>query len=156
MPGVTEAIALFSKHGLRLAVALSSPLRLIDVVCERLGLAVIVVRCSALDKANGKPAPDVYLAALRALGVVPGACLAIEDSAHGVAAAKAAGMRCVAVPDPLRAADPGFGPADLVLASLILLDETMLRFLAVPSSHYCAAEPSGSTRALPTTAFPTQ
>jgi mannitol-1-/sugar-/sorbitol-6-/2-deoxyglucose-6-phosphatase len=130
MPGVMEAIALFKREGLRLAIASSSPRRLIDVVCQRLGLAEIEVRCSALDEVNGKPAPDVYLAAARELGVVPEMCLALEDSAHGVAAAKSAGMRCIAVPDPLLAADPGYRAADAVLSSLTSLDETTLRGLA--------------------------
>jgi HAD superfamily hydrolase (TIGR01509 family) len=129
MPGVTEAIELFRKYGLRLAIASSSPQRLIDAVCQRLGLTDIEVRCSALDELNGKPAPDVYLAAARELGVAPEACLAIEDSAHGVTAAKSAGMRCIAVPDPLLAADPGYRRADLVLPSLTALDETALRGL---------------------------
>ncbi len=131
MPGVTEAIELFRKYGLRLAIASSSPQRLIDAVCQRLGLTDIEVRCSALDELNGKPAPDVYLAAARELGVAPEACLAIEDSAHGVAAAKSAGMRCIAVPDPLLAADPGYRRADLVLPSLTALDEAALRGLGV-------------------------
>lgn len=131
MPGVTEAIELFRKYGLRLAIASSSPQRLIDAVCQRLGLTDIEVRCSALDELNGKPAPDVYLAAARELGVAPEACLAIEDSAHGVAAAKSAGMRCIAVPDPLLAADPGYRRADLVLPSLTALDENALRGLGV-------------------------
>jgi mannitol-1-/sugar-/sorbitol-6-/2-deoxyglucose-6-phosphatase len=138
MPGVTEAIALFRKLGLRLAIASSSPRRLIDAVCERLGLTEIEVRCSALDEVNGKPAPDVYLAAARALGVAPARCLAIEDSAHGVVAAKSAGMRCIAIPDPLLGADPGFREADAVLPSLTSLDETALRSLGVTlvSSHH--------------------
>jgi mannitol-1-/sugar-/sorbitol-6-/2-deoxyglucose-6-phosphatase len=133
MLGVTEAIALFRKHGQRLAIASSSPLRLIDAVCQRLGLTEIEVRCSALDEGKGKPAPDVYLAAARALGMAPANCLAIEDSVHGVAAAKSAGMRCVAVPDPLLAADPGYDQADLVLPSLESLDEPALRRLGVLS-----------------------
>lgn len=142
MPGVPEAIALFSKLGLRLAIASSSPRRLIDAVCERLGLTEIEVRCSALDEVNGKPAPDVYLAAARALSVAPAMCLAIEDSAHGVAAAKSAGMRCLAVPDPLLAADPGFREADAVLPSLRSLDETALRDLGVvPHSPRFQAAP---------------
>ena len=131
MPGVTEAIELFRKYGLHLAIASSSPQRLIDAVCQRLGLTDIEVRRSALDELNGKPAPDVYLAAARDLGVAPETCLAIEDSAHGVAAAKSAGMRCIAVPDPLLAADPGYRRADLVLTSLTALDETALRGLGV-------------------------
>jgi sugar-phosphatase len=132
MPGVVAAIALFGRCGLRLAIASSSPRRLIDAVCGRLGLDGIEVRCSAMDEARGKPAPDVYLTAARRLGVAPANCLALEDSANGVAAAKAAGMRCVAVPDPLLAADPRYHRADLVLRSLTDLDEAALRRLGVP------------------------
>ena len=132
MPGVTAAIALFERCGLRLAIASSSPLRLIDAVCDRLGLTRITVRCSAMNEARGKPAPDVYLTAARRLGVAAAACLALEDSPAGVASARSAGMRCVAVPDPLLAADPRYREADLVLKSLTGLDEAALRRLGVP------------------------
>ena len=126
MPGVPEAIALFERSGLRLAIASSSPARLIDAVCARLNLD-IEIRCSALDEANGKPAPDVYLAAARRLGLSPARCLAVEDSPAGVLAAKHAGMTCVAVPDPLLTGDPRYDRADLVLPSLTALDEQALR-----------------------------
>jgi len=132
MPGVTAAIALFERCGLRLAIASSSPLRLIDAVCDRLGLTRITVRCSAMDEARGKPAPDVYLTAARRLGVAAANCLALEDSPAGIASARLAGMRCVAVPDPLLAADPRYREADLVLESLTRLDEAVLRRLGVP------------------------
>jgi sugar-phosphatase len=133
MPGVTAAIALFERCGLRLAIASSSPRRLIDAVCDRLGLGGIDVRCSAMDEARGKPAPDVYLTAARRLGVAPGQCLAVEDSLNGLASARAAGMTCVAVPDPLLAADPRYRDADLVLRSLTDLDDAALRRLGVLS-----------------------
>jgi len=132
MPGVTAAIALFERCGLRLAIASSSPLRLIDAVCDRLGLARIEVRCSAMDEARGKPAPDVYLTAARRLGVAAARCLALEDSPNGIAAARSAGMRCVAVPDPLLRDDPRYREADLLLESLTGLDEVALRRLGVP------------------------
>jgi HAD superfamily hydrolase (TIGR01509 family) len=128
MPGVPEAIALFERSGLRLAIASSSPARLIDAVCARLKLD-IDVRCSALDEPRGKPAPDVYLAAARRLGFSPARCLAVEDSPAGVMAAKAAGLTCLAVPDPLLAGDPRYRRADLVLPSLTALDEQILRAL---------------------------
>jgi HAD superfamily hydrolase (TIGR01509 family) len=131
MPGVTAAIARFERYGLPLAIASSSPLRLIDAVCARLGLAGIEVRCSVQDEAQGKPAPDVYLTAARRLGVAAARCLALEDSPHGIASAKSAGPRCVAVPDPLLAADPRFREADLVIPSLTVLDDTALRRLGV-------------------------
>jgi mannitol-1-/sugar-/sorbitol-6-/2-deoxyglucose-6-phosphatase len=133
MPGVTATIACFERYGLALAIASSSPPRLIDAVCDRLGLAGIRVRCSAEDEARGKPAPDVYLTAARRLGVAPASCLALEDSPHGIAAAKSAGMRCVAVPDPLLAADPRYREADLVIGSLTELNEAALRLLGVPT-----------------------
>ena len=132
MPGVTAAIALFDRFGLRLAIASSSPLRLIDAVCDRLGLARITARCSARQEARGKPAPDVYLTAARRLGVAAAGCLALEDSPNGIVSAREAGMRCVAVPDPLLAEDPRYREADLVLPSLTRLDEAALRRLGVP------------------------
>jgi sugar-phosphatase len=132
MPGVVAAIALFERCGLRLAIASSSPRRLIDAVCDRLGLGGIDVRCSAMDEARGKPAPDVYLTAARRLGVAPVSCLALEDSLNGVASARAAGMRCLAVPDPLLTANPRYREADLVLPSLTQLDAATLQRLGVP------------------------
>ena len=66
---------------------------------------------------RAKPDPDVYLLAARRLGAAPEACVALEDSQHGVRSAKAAGMACIAVPSPLtRQMD--FSAADLVVGSL--------------------------------------
>jgi mannitol-1-/sugar-/sorbitol-6-/2-deoxyglucose-6-phosphatase len=132
MPGVTAMIARFERCRLPLAIASSSPLRLIDAVCDRFGLAGIQVRCSGMDEVHAKPAPDVYLTAAQRLGVAPASCLALEDSPPGIVAAKAAGMRCVAVPDPLLAADPRYREADLVIGSLTALNDTALRWLGVP------------------------
>jgi len=53
---------------------------------------------SGVEVACGKPAPDVFLEAAKRLGVAPEACVVVEDSERGVRAARAAGMRCVAVP----------------------------------------------------------
>jgi HAD superfamily hydrolase (TIGR01509 family) len=129
MPGVTEAVALLRRLGLGVAIASSSPHRLIDAVCDRLGLDWIEVRCSATDESRGKPAPDVFRTAARRLGVPARVCLAIEDSPNGVIAARLAGMRCIAVPDPNLAGDPRYRQADLVLGSLVQLDERCLRRL---------------------------
>ena len=131
MPGVTAMIARFERYGLPLAIASSSPPRLIDAVCDRFGLSEIRVRCSGMDEVQAKPAPDVYLTAARRLGVAPASCLALEDSPPGIAAAKGAGMRCIAVPDPLLAGDPRYREADLVIGSLTELNDTALRQLGV-------------------------
>ena len=47
----------------------------------------------------GKPAPDIYLAAARSLGVLPAECFAVEDSKNGVLSAYRAGMKVIMVPD---------------------------------------------------------
>jgi len=75
------------------------------------------VRVSGQEVRHSKPAPDVSLLAASRLGVAPVACLAIEDSAHGVTAAKRAGMTCIAVPNRWTA-DQDFREADVVLESL--------------------------------------
>jgi beta-phosphoglucomutase-like phosphatase (HAD superfamily) len=54
---------------------------------------------------RGKPNPDLYLHAARALGIAPARCLALEDSYNGVRAAHAAGMTVVMVPDLLPPTD---------------------------------------------------
>ena len=66
---------------------------------------------------RGKPWPDVFLEAATRLAVEPGRCLVIEDSHNGVTAAKAAGMICVAVPNPVTEGTDLSG-ADLVLDSV--------------------------------------
>ncbi|MGH9065184.1 MAG: hexitol phosphatase HxpB [Acidimicrobiales bacterium] len=124
LPGVGAALDLFGGRGLRLALASSSSYALIDAVLEALHLrGRFEVVHSADDEAAGKPDPAVYLGTARKLGADPGRCLAVEDSLAGVRAARAAGMRCLAVPDPAVAGTDGFGAADVVLASLVDLDD---------------------------------
>ena len=91
MPGVGETIALLRRLGLPIAIASGSPPRMIEVVTERLGLGWIEVRCSAMDEARSKPAPDVYLTAARRLGVSPERCLAIEELAERGAGGESGG-----------------------------------------------------------------
>ncbi len=84
----------------RLALASSSNRPLIDVVLSSTGLdALFEATVSSEEVRRGKPAPDVFLEAARRLGVEPGRCAAIEDSANGIRAAHAAGMRVVAIPN---------------------------------------------------------
>jgi beta-phosphoglucomutase-like phosphatase (HAD superfamily) len=107
--------------GLRLALASSSPMRLIRSVLSLGGLADrFEVVLSAEDEERGKPDPAVYLSAARELGVSPDRCLAVEDSINGVRSAKEAGFVCVAVPVP--GVTDGFEGADLVLGSIVEFD----------------------------------
>ena len=122
--GAAEAPEFFRGRGARVALASSSASRIIRAVTERLGLAG-TFECvySAEEEEYGKPHPGVYLTTARRLGVAPAECLAIEDSLNGVLAAKAARMKCVAVPEPAQRRDPRFSIADLVLDSLTDLNE---------------------------------
>src|SRR5919106_3535814 len=121
--GAVEAIDYLRGLGLRLALASSSPIRLIRAVLSMGGLedrSDVVL--TAEDEAHGKPNPAVYLRAAERLGVPPGRCLAIEDSLAGIRAAKAAGMVSIAVPE-LSAEEAREAGADLVLDSLKEIDD---------------------------------
>ena len=116
--GVREYVADAKRLGLRLAVASSSSRAWVLGHLERLGLfAQWDAVLTREDVARTKPAPDLYLAAVRALGVAPHETVAFEDSRNGITAAKAAGLLCVAVPNALTA-DMDLSRADLRLASL--------------------------------------
>ena len=83
-----------------LALASSSNRPLIDLVLVRSGLVgAFATTVSSEEVARGKPAPDVFLEAARRLGVAPERCVAIEDSGNGIKAARAAGMRVLAIPN---------------------------------------------------------
>ena len=130
MPGVEDVIRLFQTRGLRLALASSSAESLIDTVVDRLRIRpAFEVICSAENEAHGKPAPDVYLAAASRLGLAPVDCLAVEDSIAGVTSAKAAGMKCIAVPLPELRHDPRYKAADATVDSLTKIDGKLLDLL---------------------------
>jgi HAD superfamily hydrolase (TIGR01509 family) len=103
----------------RLGLASSSNRPIIDAVLEAAGLTSrFEATVSSEEVARGKPAPDVFLEAARRLGLLPERVAAIEDSANGIRAARAAGMRTIAIPN--RRYPP---PADaLALADLVLDD----------------------------------
>jgi HAD superfamily hydrolase (TIGR01509 family) len=117
-PGVREYVAEARELGLKLAVASSSSRRWVRGHLERLGLyeAFDCVRC-AEDVARTKPDPELYRSAVECLGLRPQEALALEDSPNGLRAAKAAGLRCVVVPNRLTRG-LCFADADLVLGAL--------------------------------------
>ena len=103
-----------------LALASSSNRPIIDLFMELSGLGEhFAATVSSEEVGRGKPSPDVYLEAARLLGIAPEACAAVEDSHNGILAAKAAGMRVVAIPNPRYPPDAGaLAEADVVLESL--------------------------------------
>jgi HAD superfamily hydrolase (TIGR01509 family) len=82
------------------AIASSSNRELIDLIAELAGIAdVLKTTVSSEEAGRGKPAPDVFLMAADQLGVDPANCVVIEDSANGIRAAVAAGMKVIAAPN---------------------------------------------------------
>jgi sugar-phosphatase len=119
MPGVTATIDTLIAENYELAVASSSPLQLIYTALDKFNLlGHFSVLHSAEAEGEGKPNPAVYCSAMSRLGADPGDCIAFEDSAIGVRAAKSAGAWVIAVPDPADTSSPAFNDADVVLSSL--------------------------------------
>jgi HAD superfamily hydrolase (TIGR01509 family) len=133
VPGAPDAVRRVADAGLRLGVASSSNRPLIDAVLQRLGLTdLFAVTVSSEEVARGKPAPDVYAEAARRLGVEPRRAIAVEDSASGIRAARAAGMRVVAYPN--RHYPPSADVLELADVVLDSLDElTPERLLSLAS-----------------------
>jgi HAD superfamily hydrolase (TIGR01509 family) len=115
-PEMRRFVELLHAEGVPMAVASGSSLSAIGTALRVAGIdGYFPVTVSSEEVGAGKPEPDVFLEAVRRLGFEPGECAAVEDSEPGVAAAHAAGMRCVAVPSvPGAAGGPGFGTAGLV------------------------------------------
>lgn len=119
MPGAIETLQFFVSRGIPTAIASASPMSLIEVVVERLGIRdALTLWHSATLEARNKPAPDVYLGTARKLQVSPANCVTFEDSGSGLMSAYSAGMRTVAVPAAFEYGDPKFDIADLVIPSL--------------------------------------
>jgi HAD superfamily hydrolase (TIGR01509 family) len=120
-PGALELVARL-RGRVPLGLASNSSRRLVDAALASAGLTdAFAAIVTSEDVMHAKPAPDIYLEACRRLGSAPDETLALEDSASGVAAAKAAGLTCIAVP---QYAETDVTAADRVIDSLeALLDE---------------------------------
>lgn len=118
-PGVPELLAELTAASVPLGIASSSSRAWVEHHTTRLGLAEHFSTMVGSDVVGGvgKPAPDVYLKACADLGADPTRSVALEDSAHGATAAKAAGMAVVAVPSRITIHND-LSHADLVVASV--------------------------------------
>lgn len=116
--GVLEAISAAKEMGLRVGIASSSSRDWVESHLARLNLRHhFEVICTREDVALVKPDPALYSLAVQRLGVQPAAAVAIEDSRNGLLAARAAGLKCVIVPNEMtKALD--FPEADLLMHSL--------------------------------------
>jgi sugar-phosphatase len=114
-----------AETALPIAVASSSPMRLIEAVLARFGLTARVnAVVSGQDVPRGKPAPDVFLRAAQEIRVAPERCAVFEDSLAGARAGRAAGMFVVAVPE--RNAAQFAGVADRVVVDLFAARDTLV------------------------------
>jgi len=117
LPGALELIARAITAGLRQAIVSSTPRENIDLILYELGLTgAFDAIVSGDDVSKGKPDPEGFLLASQRLGVPPADCVVVEDAPEGIAAGKAAGMRCVGVTTTREAGK--LAAADLVVDRL--------------------------------------
>ena len=118
-PGIAEYLAEAKRRGLKCAIVSSSSRDWIHMNLARLERAVgwDAIVAADHDGSRAKPRPDLYLETLDLLGVDAAEAIAFEDSVNGIRAAQAAGIFCVAVPNPVTR-DFALDEADLLLDSL--------------------------------------
>ncbi len=123
MNGFTRLLDRLEAHGIPVGLATSAPAANVEHTLREIGLADrlrVVARGDQVK--HGKPAPDVFLHAAALLSVEPARCLAFEDAPLGIASARNAGMRCVALTSTFS--------ADALLASTPPPDAAYADFLA--------------------------
>ncbi len=133
LPGALELLQAAHTAGLKQSLASSAPLENISLILDLLNLHRWLDAIVSGDRLpHGKPAPDIFLLAAERLSIAPAQCVVIEDAPAGVAAAKAAGMACLAVTNSHPAS--ALADADRIVASL---EEVHLADLAdiVPQVH---------------------
>jgi sugar-phosphatase len=119
MEGLEYILSFFESRNIPIALASSSKVQIIETVLEKLKIKDrFVLYHSAEFEKQGKPHPAVFLTTAKKLGIQPSGCLVFEDSINGVIAAKAAGMKVVALPDKYLLGDEKFKIADLMITSL--------------------------------------
>lgn len=120
MPGAREALA-YAATKYKLGLASGSPRLLIDAALGGVNWRHFFAEVVSSDEVNhGKPAPDVYLEAMKRMGVVAVETAVVEDSGGGILAGKAAGAKVIAVPNPEMMPVPeALRQADVVIDSLL-------------------------------------
>jgi beta-phosphoglucomutase-like phosphatase (HAD superfamily) len=118
LPGVADVVVEARRLGLRTAVASSSSVGWVEGWLVRHGIRPLFdAVCGRDDVERVKPAPDLFLLAASRIGAPPESCVVLEDSPNGMLAARAAGMKCIAVPNNLTR-ELALPEPDLVVASL--------------------------------------
>lgn len=126
LPGALELLDAVRDAGLKTGLVSASPRNVVDIVLQALDRRRFTVSFAAGETEQTKPAPDPYLAAVKALGLNSADCVAVEDTPVGVASAEAAGCAVVAVPSATPI--PG-APGRVVVRSLLDVDLPLLHTL---------------------------
>ena len=128
IPGALELVRSVIAEGIITGLVSSSSQPLIELALEKIGATgLFAIILSGDLVARGKPAPDVYITAAERLGVRPEHCLVIEDAPHGVAAAKHAGMCCLAIDTSVNVVE--LATADRVVSRFEEVDVQLLQSL---------------------------
>lgn len=127
LPGLDVLLDLLQSMQVPVAIASSSEREWIDACLTRLELRERFGSISTPADVGGiaKPSPDVYLHAAKCCDVAPARCIAIEDSRNGIAAAKAAGMACIAIQTDMNL-HQDLSQADVVVRALTEVTEALL------------------------------
>jgi beta-phosphoglucomutase len=129
LPGAIELLSALHDAAYRQALASSTPIANIELICNLLGLdRYLDAFVSGESVPRGKPAPDLFLKAAEALDTEPAQCVVIEDAVAGVEAAHAGGMRAIAVAGERDL--PGLRAADLMVKDLTQVSVESIRQLA--------------------------
>lgn len=125
--GVLESLHVIKEQGLKIALASTSAMVLINAVLDKLKIAEYFdVIHSAEFEEYGKPHPGVYLTTAKKLGFLSQQCVAIEDSINGMLAAKSAKMKCIGIPEKELEGDKRLGIADVIISSLFEINQSLL------------------------------
>lgn len=128
IPGILEALQDFSK-GYKLALVSSGTMNAIEYVLEKLNIKnyFSLIVCGE-DVERVKPFPDLYLKAIELLNIKRENCIAIEDSATGISAAKEAGLKCIAIPNEFTK-NQDLSRADIIMENIKEIDKNILNNL---------------------------
>ena len=118
LPGARDVIDFFEKKNIRLAIASSSPYKLIYTGIKAFGVDRFEVLHSGVDEEFGKPDPATYLSTLKKLNLNAEECVVFEDSVNGFKAGYTSGIRTIAVPEEHNYNNTSFDKAYLKLRSL--------------------------------------
>jgi len=142
LPGAIDLIKSLHTHGIKSAIASSAVPENIKIILRGLGIEYCFQAIAhGTEVEEGKPSPQIFLLAAKKLKAGPGSCVVIEDAIAGVAAAKSAGMKCVAVTNSHPRGK--LKDADLIVDSLEEVDIAALSglFRSAKSTHGSTGSP---------------